>query len=60
MPTYTCRYRLDTGQEQTVEVEASDELGALLSGIGKVKIPTHRRTYITPLGCEEVRHDEVS
>jgi len=54
MPTYSCRYRLDTGQEQTVEVEAEDELKAMLAGVEKVKTCKCRRTYITPLGCEEV------
>ena len=54
MPKFSCRYRLDTGQEQTVEVEADDELSAILSGISKVKTCNCRKTYITPLGCEEI------
>jgi len=53
MPKYSCRYRLDTGQEQTVKVDAPDETTAIFKGLKGVKTCGCRRTYITPLGCEK-------
>ena len=54
MNRYVCRYRIED-QEQTVEVEARNQIEAMMKGINHLNFPKDRKRFtIHPLGCEVV------